>query len=561
MTKDNSNTVDQSLHVSVPEEGAPVLPKHSSCDVAIVGWGPVGMILSILLAQRGLTVTVVERWPARWARPRAGHTDGETMRTYQRMGIAEDVELIARPMLEWKLVDAHKDLLAQITLGEGGAGWKESYILYQPELETILAARADELGVKVFMNYTATAIEQDDAAAHLFVRATEDEHAATCVVDASYLIGADGAGSFVRGAIGVQRRDLGFKANDQLVIDFEHADADRDVEQLPGILQVLDSNRPHLAGRWSGGRWSRWEFQALDGESRDYLSSEETCWKFLADWGIHPGDGEIVRRSVYTFEATLAERWRVGRVILAGDSAHTMPPFMGQGLCSGIRDSMNLAWKIADVIKGKAGDALLDTYESERTPHVMGIIKMSMAVGETCLMFDPVKAKQRDDMLRSGWRPTPEPFPRLGEGVVTRNPSADMDGRPSFQGRVALDKRVDRLDEFLKPGWRIVGRHPVAPGLFNERQQALLDDLGVETAHVSRGANAQYVDIDGEYDRLYLHTGRKAFLLRPDNYVFGSAATMEDLPALVDELAEVLAETGWHSVSTEHEVVRQKEVA
>ena len=411
------------------------------------------------------------------------------------------------------------------------------------------------------MNYTATAVEQDEATVRLSVCATDVEAASTCVIDAAYLIGADGAGSFVRGAIGVGRRDLGFKANDQLVIDFEHKDADRDGEELPVILQLLDSNRPHLAGRWSGGRWSRWEFQALEGESRDYLSSEETCWKFLAAWGIHPGDGEIVRRSVYTFEATLAERWRVGRVILAGDSAHTMPPFMGQGLCSGIRDSMNLAWKLADVVHGKADAALLDTYETERTPHVASVIKMSMAVGETCLMFDPVKAKQRDDMLRSGWRPTPEPFPRLGEGIVTKHPSADMDGRPSFQGRVALGKRVDRLDEFLKSGWRIVSRHPVAPGLFNERQRAILDRLGVETAHVSRGANAQYVDIDGEYDRLYLHTGRKAFLLRPDNYVFGSAATMEDLPALVDELAAVLAEKGWHGAATGQEVVRQRRLA
>ena len=527
------------------------LPKMMSCDVAVVGYGPVGMVISILLAQRGLSVIVVERFRERYKLPRAGHFDSETMRTFQGMGIAEDVELIARPMLEWELVTAEMEVLAKIKLGEGGGGWKESYLTYQPEFEAIFDARAQELGVQVFMGVSALNIEQDGSRVRLGVRVTDDADAEPCVIESSFLIGADGARSFVRGAIGIERRNLGFKANDQLVIDFEHNDPDRDLPQLPEVYQVLDINRPQLAGRWSGSRWSRFEFHAMEGESKDYLEDEATCWALLSKWGIYPEDGQIVRHSVYSFESYLAERWRSGRVFLIGDAAHTMPPFMGQGLCSGIRDALNLSWKLAAVAAGEAEDGLLDTYEAERTPHVTEIVHMSIAVGNMVLMTDPEQARARDDMLRAGKVPEAPVFPRLGDGIVRPANARDAhatDGRPFLQGRVARGRRVGRLDEFVKPGWRIVSRHPVPHSLFNDRQRTLLSVLGVEFAHVSRGAGAQYGDIDGDYDLWYRRTGRKAFLQRPDHYVFGSVETLDDLPALLDDLAAALAASGWRGL-------------
>ena len=527
------------------------LQARMACDVAIVGYGPVGMVMSILLAQRGLSVIVVERFPERYKLPRAGHFDSETFRTFQQMGIAEAMELIARPMLEWELVTADMEVLAKIKLGVGGAGWKESYLTFQPEFEEVFDARAKELGVRVFMGVSALNIEQKPHGVQLAVRATDDATSDPCVIESSFVIGADGARSFVRGAIGVERRNLGFKANDQLVIDFEHNDPDRDLPQLPEVYQVLDINRPQLAGRWSGSRWSRFEFHAIEGESREYLESLDTCWSLLAKWGIYPSDGKIVRHSVYAFESYLAEKWRSGRVFLIGDAAHTMPPFMGQGLCSGIRDALNLAWKIAAVSAGEADDHLLDSYERERMPHVAEVIHMSSAVGDMVLMTDPEQARQRDDMLRAGKVPEAPVFPRLGEGIVRSSMSADAhatDGRPSMQARVAFGRRVARLDEFLTPGWVIVSRHPVPGSLFNDRQHKLLSALNMQFAHVSRGAGAQFGDIDGEYDLWYRKTGRKAFLQRPDHYTFGSVRTIEDLPALLDDLGNALAASGWNGL-------------
>jgi 2-polyprenyl-6-methoxyphenol hydroxylase-like FAD-dependent oxidoreductase len=541
-------TEEQSTGSSTNAFSAEHLPAQMSCDVVIVGYGPVGMIIGTLLAERGRSVIVVERWPTRYDLPRAGHFDSETMRTFQNMGFAESIELIARPMLQWHMVTADMELLTTIKLGEGGSGWKESYLTYQPEFEKIFDARARELGVRVFMNTTAVRLEQDADGARLFVQSSSQPNSEPTVINASFILGADGAGSFVRSAVGIERMDLGFKANDQLVIDFEHNDADRDLPQLPEVYQVLDPNRPLLAGRWSGDRWSRFEFHAKEGESREYLESDETCWKLLAKWGIYPGDGKITRHSVYSFQSKLASKWRVGRVLLVGDAAHTMPPFMGQGLCSGIRDSLNLYWKLDALLSGRADLEFLDTYESEREPHARGITEMSNAVGNLVLMHDPEQARQRDEMLRAGHAPRAPVFPRLGPGIV-RSPdspnSHPTDGRPSRQGRAALGRRVDRLDQFMKRGWKIISRHPVALSMFKERQQDLLTALDMDFAHVSRGANAQYADIDGEYDLWYRETGRKAFLLRPDNYVYGSVRTIEELPAMLDELGDVLAAHGW----------------
>ncbi len=538
--------------MSTGQRNTSMLPAEMSCDVAIVGYGPVGMIIGTLLAERGRSVIVVERFPTRYDLPRAGHFDSETMRTFQNMGFAESIELIARPMLQWHMVTADMELLATIKLGEGGSGWKDSYLTYQPEFEKIFDARALELGVRVFMDTNAVNIEQDAEGARLFVQSSSRPESDLSVIHASFILGADGAGSFVRKMMGIERVDLGFKANDQLVIDFEHNDPDRDLPQLPEVYQVLDFNRPLLAGRWSGDRWSRFEFHAKEGESRAYLESDETCWKLLAKWGIYPGDGKITRHSVYSFESRLSSKWRAGRVLLIGDAAHTMPPFMGQGLCSGIRDALNLSWKLDAVFSGKADLEFLDTYESERSAHARGITEMSNAVGNLVLMSDPEQARQRDEMLRSGHAPRAPIFPRLGPGIIRPqdSPQSDhLDGRPSRQARAALGRRVDRLDQFMKRGWKIISRHPVPASLFSEHQRDLIAALDIDFAHVSRGASAQYADIDGEYDLWYRQSGRKAFLLRPDNYVYGSVRAIEELPALLDELGDSLAAHGWHGVS------------
>ncbi len=534
---------------------------HTDCDVAIVGYGPVGMITAGLLAQRGLDVVVLERWPERYSLSRAGHLDSETMRTFQKLGVAEDVELVARPMVEWSLTSADMDILATVMLGKGGAGWKESYLSYQPEIEAIFDARVRALGVEVRMGTVATELVQDDDAVTLTVVPSHGPEAAPQpgaepgTVRAAYVIGADGAHSWVRSCIGSERTDLGFPALDQLVIDIEHTDPDVHLPQLPEVYQVLDINRPLLAGRWSGPRHSRFEFALNEGESRTELMDEQRCWELLKRWDITPETGRIERRGVYTFESALTTPWRQGRVLLVGDAAHTMPPFMGQGMCSGIRDAQNLSWKLVAVVRGEADRTLLDTYESERAPHVRRLTEISMAFGELVLMRDPEAARQRDEMLRAGNVPTPPLFPRLGPGIVARGPEDELGsavGRLSPQARVALDRRVNRLDEFGSgSGWRIIARHAIPPELFDQEQRNLIVRLDMDIAHVSRGPGpGYYVDLDAEYDQWFQANDAQAFVQRPDGYIFGTVRSVTDLPALLDELADVLAGHGWYGRTT-----------
>lgn len=398
------------------------------------------------------------------------------------------------------------------------------------------------------------AIQQDVDGVQTVVYSSKHLGGAARTVRSRYVIGADGAGSFVRDAIGAQRRDLGFTAMPHLVVDFEYDDQDQDIPELDQAYFVADPERPHDVGRYGGRRNSRLEFAAKPGETRQYLEQEETVWQLLAPWGMSPERGKIIRSAVYDFESSLVAPWRVGRVFLAGDAAHTMPPFMGQGMLAGLRDAENLAWKLAAVTTGTATDSILDTYETERAPHAKGITESSMAVASMALTTDPEQVRARDEMLRAGSMPQPQ-FPRLSQGIVRPASTGDADdstgveGRPGPQARVAAGKRVGLLDNHFdkQASWRLVSRHIIPDDLLIAHQ-GLLGSLNMQYAHIHRGMTedeAYLWDLDGAYDAWYRRTGVKAYIERPDHYIFGAVATMDELPALLDELATVLAANGW----------------
>ena len=541
-----------------PDATERILPKQTSCDVAVVGYGPVSMVFSAVLAKYGLNVIVLERWPERYKLPRAVHFDGEIMRTaFQWLGIAEKIEMISRAVVSFETVTPEGEILESVVAPYfDGSGWRSDYLFYQPELEDVLAARGLELGVSVFMNATVTALKQHAGSVELTVQASDDLQGAPCVVDASFVIGADGANSFVRQAIGAVKNDLGFPNIDNLVVDFIHHDPDREITQMAENRSIVDPKRPTLSGRWAGGRMSRLEFRVFEREDRDFLNSDEKIWSLLQPYGLTAEHGYLHRKVIYTFESSLTSPWRDNRVFLMGDAAHTTPPYLGQGMCSGIRDAVNLAWKLVAVFAGEADLALLDTYESERAPAVAGLIKLACAIGERVQITDPDQAKRRDDALRAAntgvkSRRSP-PFPRLGDGLVMAAGDPDahaLDGLPSIQGRVIANGTVGRLDQFLKPGWTILSRHPVPETLFNDEQKALLSALKVQIAHVSRGTGPHFIDLDADYDLWFRGSGRKAFLVRPDSYIFGSARTIEALPDLIDTLAGTLAAYGWQGLS------------
>ena len=191
-----------------PADG--LLSRERSCDVLVVGYGPVGMTCAALLAHYGLDVIAVERHPERYKLHRAGHLDGEIMRVFQRLGVAEAVELAAQPMIAMELRTPEGEVLTTLEIGANGSGWRSDYLVRQPEYEAPLDARGRELGVQVLMGVTAESVTQHADGVRTKVRATNNPAAPAYAIESRYLIGADGANSFVRSAIGAERRDLGF---------------------------------------------------------------------------------------------------------------------------------------------------------------------------------------------------------------------------------------------------------------------------------------------------------------------------------------------------------------
>lgn len=473
-------------------------------DVAIVGCGPVGASLGNLLGQRGLRVRVFERELDVYHLPRAAHFDGEIMRVFQSIGCAEAIEPHTAPIKGMHFVDAGGGFLFgyDAPAGPSPEGWAADYMFWQPDLERALRQRmAEHPTVELALGVDVTGVA--DCGDHAIVSTTDGEHAA------AYVVGCDGARSLVRTTIGAELFDYGF---DQpwLVVD---ALMERDVPLPDCAIQYCDPARPATFVP-HGGRHRRWEIMVLPGE--DPATIEARSWELLAPW-IRPGDAELVRTAVYTFHALVADRWRDGRLLLAGDSAHQTPPFLGQGMCAGIRDAANLAWKLDRVARRVSPDSLLDTYQPEREPHARAFIEAAVAAGGIIQTTDREIAAARDAHFRTaGGDPTDAgggpPKPLLGPGLAARE-----------QPRLPQPNRIDAElgDRFVA-----VASDPSVLDAADPRTRLRWKELGV--APVCVPALGPWLA-----DERAL-----AALVRPDRYLFGLVATPSDLDTLTDALAE-----------------------
>jgi flavoprotein hydroxylase len=521
-------------------------------DVAIVGYGPVGQALAILLAQRGWRVGVIEKQPQPYPLPRAVHFDHEVGRILQACGVADRLRGRTEPTDSYEWRSAAGATLLRFDSGPAGlSGWPDGNMFAQPELEAILEARARSLpavdvarGAEVVdLIEHADGVRLTCAAAAAGIAPVEHDPSSRGAgdgarrnVEARFVVGCDGANSFVRAKIGSGVTDLGFFF-DWLIVDVL---PNTPTVWQPLNIQICDPARPTTLVSGGPGR-RRWEFMRLPGETVDELNREETAWRLLAASGVTPENARLERHTVYRFQARWVDQWRKGRVLLAGDAAHQMPPFAGQGMCSGLRDAANLAWKLDLVLRDAAPTALLDTYESERVPHVRAVIDFSMALGKVICIADPVEAAGRDAMmtaaLASGQQATPPPFPTIGPGVLRDgDPHA---GKLFPQGRVrTAEGREGWFDDVMGGGWALLGRDGDPLAALDRETARWLGELGVVAAHV--GSVAPVVDLDGTYACWFAATGAAVVLQRPDFYVFGAEARAADTPALVDALRRAL---------------------
>ncbi len=473
------------------------------CDVLVIGAGPVGVTLSLLLAREGLSVIAADKADGIYPLPRAAHIDHEVVRILQAVGAAEAVMATSRVAARYDFLTASGELLLRFdtTGARTASGWPPSNMIHQPSLEASLRerlARAETADLRDGWTLTALGASEAGVAARFSTAAGEK------VVRARYLVGCDGARSGVRELAGIGLDDLRFD-EPWLVIDTLVHDASR----LPDLnLQICDPARPTTCVLMGAGR-HRWEFMMLPRETPEQVSAPAFIDALLRPWNVE-GAVSLERSAVYRFHALVATDWRRERVLLAGDAAHQTPPFAGQGLCAGLRDAANLAWKLSAVARGEAGEALLDSYQAEREPHVRAFIDLALMMGRTVCITDPAAAAARDAAMLA----------QRAEGTAPARPV----GAPPLTGGCLMAGSPGAGEVFPQP-WAADGsRLDDAAGAgawLISRTESGVHAPGVTAAPLTCAAMRPFAESLADW----LDERRvDAVLVRPDRYVFGSGA-------------------------------------
>jgi len=478
------------------------------CDVLVIGAGPTGVTLALSATQAGARTIVCDREADIYPLPRAAHIDHETLRIFQSVGAAEPIAATCRTASRYDFLSASGDVLLRFEGSDRIAqgGWPAANMIHQPSVERVLRHRLAALdGAELRSQWTFLTHEEDEAGVTAHFATPQGERS----LRARYLVGADGTRSTVRNAAEIGLEDLKFD-EPWLVVDVLVHDASR----LPDAnLQICDPARPTTCVLMGEGR-HRWEFMLLPGETPEQVSDPAFVSKLLEPWDVE-GAVTIERTAIYRFNARVATEWRKGRVLLAGDAAHQTPPFAGQGMCAGVRDAGNLGWKLGAVAQGRASDALLDSYQSEREPHVRATIGMAIMMGRLVCTSSKWAAFLRNAKLKLaralGKLPDgPPAYPEINTGAI-------LDGSPAagsyFPQPIAADGV--RLDDSLAEGAWLIGR-----GIANTPWGLTAVDLG----------GPGMTPFADAIDAWLLGHGVEAVLIRPDRHVFGTGR-IEDLIA------------------------------
>ena len=502
-------------------------------EVLIVGGGPTGLLTANLLGQAGIKVLVVETRPGAVEEPRAVSIDDEAMRTLQA---AELLELSSRgvvvPGTGTKYFGARGQLLAYARGPAASSfGHPVKNPIDQPEFERMLLEGLQRFSnVRVEFSTTLLDFEQDGEGVSGRVRSSDG---LTRSIRARYLLGCDGGRSTVRHALGIRMTGTIF-AEPWIVVDCVEDPHDQRFAMHHG-----DPERPHVIVPGRDGR-CRYEFMLLPGEDPETASSFPFVRRLLEPHRGEVSPEQIRRSAIYTFHALVASRWREGRTFLLGDAAHMMPPFAGQGLNSGVRDALNLAWKLHAVLRGHADDGLLDTYEIERRPHAEAIIRLSVRLGSIMMTTSDTKARLRDASIKAGallpairrflTEMRYKPAPAYKDGLLVKD-SADDDlaGRMLPQPRVLLaDGGQALLDEALGPWFSLVAVDP-SRDVFAELQSEFWEELGVARVELKLGdrlptqltSAVGVADADGLLESVLGGQRGRLMLLRPDHFIMG----------------------------------------
>jgi 3-(3-hydroxy-phenyl)propionate hydroxylase len=488
--------------------------------VVIVGAGPTGVTAATKLAQYGVDCLVLYRWADVYPQPRAVHLDDEIFRLLAGLGVAEEFAAISRPARGLQFRDRNMAVMAEFhrECAESANGYPQANMFDQPEFEALLRSNLKNYPHAILRCNAevteAVQIGPDRARVTFADRISGEEHS----VEARYLLGCDGANSIVRTAIGACMEDLKFQQR-WLVVDVA---TDAELNQWEGVHQVCDPHRAATYMRIGDDRY-RWEFRLLPDETADDYNTLSALYPLIRPWveEVAVERLTLLRVAEYTFRAQVANRWRGGNMFILGDAAHLTPPFIGQGLCAGLRDAMNLAWKLAGVVNGWLPESVLDTYEAERKPHARYMIRCALAVGAAM-----TAGGGAGDLLRRVVVPRLHLIPGVREKIVDSTTPAlhsselvvKSPGRRQLAGSlcpnsVLLDGK--RLDEVAGRTFVVISAEPLNPSQRDE---------------ISRRGAVVVMAHPGTELALWLRSGQaRAAVVRPDRTVLAASRSLSDV--------------------------------
>ncbi|WP_041782102.1 bifunctional 3-(3-hydroxy-phenyl)propionate/3-hydroxycinnamic acid hydroxylase [Mycolicibacterium chubuense] len=427
-------------------------------DVVIVGAGPSGLTLANILGLQGVSTLVVEERDTLIDYPRGVGLDDEALRTFQSIGLVEQVLPHTVPNQILRFFDAKRNLLAEMAPPDARFGWPKRNGFVQPMVDAELFGglrRFDHVAVR-FGHCMQTCVEAEDGVTVEFADGRPP-------VRARYVVGCDGGRSATRRLMGVPF-DGTTSPTRWLVVDCAN-----DPLGHPNSEVGADPARPYVSIAIAHGI-RRFEFLIHPDESDEQADDPAFVRRMLASRVPYPERVDMIRHRVYTHHSRIAGSFRKGRLLLAGDAAHLMPVWQGQGYNSGIRDAVNLGWKLAAVVTGQAGDALLDTYDAERRKHARAMIDLSTMVGRVISPTNKRVAAMRDRVIHAASVvPTLKryvlemrfkPMPRYLQGAVHHDPTPSPN---SPTGTLFIQPRVDTrdaqnvlLDDVLGSGFAVL---------------------------------------------------------------------------------------------------------
>jgi 3-(3-hydroxy-phenyl)propionate hydroxylase len=494
-------------------------PRPDTVDVLVVGFGPVGAALAGLLGKRGINVLVLERDHEVFPLPRAAHVDHTGLRTWQELGLLDRLLPAMQANLGLDFLTADGELLARIPGDQSSAsGLPASMYFFQPALDgAVREAVAAMPSVAVRLGTEVLDVISADDHVRVVAAARDGER---LDVTAKWLVACDGATSPIRDQIGFDVEDLQFEEPwlvVDLVLDGARAESGR-------AICRCDPRRPTYSIPMPAHR-HRFEFRLMDGDDPATMLQPSRMSELVTPW-FPDRPFELERTAIYTFHGLVAASWRHQRIVLAGDAAHQMPPFLGQGMCSGLRDAANLAWKLDLVIRGSAPDDLVNTYQDERRAHVRSVVESAVRIGRIICTIDPAEAAERDRRMLGDSRPPSQriafTLPALKPGPLVHENGGDLFIQPS-----GADVR---LDDLIGSRFAVLARtpDPIGPGPADWWR----DQMGAFVAPVSELYPAHAKGVLSWLD----NHGSDVVVVRPDRYVLCAGPDLDGVTRTIAAL-------------------------